>query len=92
LYRHDIVGRYPEPSNISMSHEQAQSRRPGVPSTRLVEGQMALPKAQRSCGQLISSDGLARAARAHELVSIDRLDNPFSKVSELKKLIVIRGL
>jgi N-acetylneuraminate synthase len=51
-----------------------------------------LQKGQISCRELISNDVLVRAVRAHEPLSIDMFDNPYSNVPELKQLILNRGL
>jgi sialic acid synthase SpsE len=55
---------------------------------------LAIPllKGQLSCRELIAGEALARPLSAHEPLSIDALDNPYSRTSMLREQIVNRGL
>jgi N-acetylneuraminate synthase len=55
---------------------------------------LAIPllKGQLSCRELIAGEALARPLKAHEPLSIDALDNPYSRTSMLREQIVNRGI
>ena len=53
---------------------------------------MPLQKGQISWREPISNDVLVGAVRAHEPLSIDRFDNPYSTVPEPKQLILNRWI
>ena len=51
-----------------------------------------LQKGQLSCRELITDDVLVKPVKAHEPITIDVLDNPYSNVPELRQTIMERGL
>jgi N-acetylneuraminate synthase len=51
-----------------------------------------LQKGQLSCRELITNDLLVQPVRAHQAITIDMLDNPYSRVPELRQTIMERGL
>ena len=51
-----------------------------------------LQKGQLSCRELITTDVLVKPVKAHEPITIDVLDNPYSRVPELRQTIAERGL
>jgi len=51
-----------------------------------------LQKGQLSCRELFSGETLVRPIKALEPLTIDHLDNPYSRVPELRNFILARGL
>lgn len=51
-----------------------------------------LQKGQLSCRELFWGEPLLKAVAADEALTIDHLDNPYSKVPELREFILQRGL
>jgi sialic acid synthase SpsE len=51
-----------------------------------------LQKGQISCRELITNDLLVKPVQAHQPITIDVLDNPYSRVPELRQTIMERGL
>lgn len=51
-----------------------------------------LQKGQLSCRELFSGEELVRPIRQDEPLTIDHLDNPYSRVPELRNSILARGL
>ena len=55
---------------------------------------LAIPllRGQLSCRELIAGEALSRGVRAHDALTIDHLDNPYSRTAQLRSQIESRGL
>ena len=55
---------------------------------------LAVPllKGQISCRELIAGEELSHAVKAHEAITINNLNNPYSRVAQLRKQIEQRGI
>jgi N-acetylneuraminate synthase len=55
---------------------------------------LAVPllKGQISCRELIAGEELSHAVKAHEAITINDLNNPYSRVAQLREHIEQRGI
>jgi N-acetylneuraminate synthase len=55
---------------------------------------LAIPllKGQLSCRELIAGEGIVHAIKADQPLTLDFLDNPYSRTAQLREQIEKRGL
>jgi N-acetylneuraminate synthase len=51
-----------------------------------------LLKGQISCRELIAGEELSHPVKAHEAITINNLNNPYSRVAQLREQIEQRGI